>query len=245
MGAVRALDVERVEHACPNPADVDLAGGDILHDLLLSVRGEVPPFIHGLDAEVAAGELLDPLDEVFNGGREVDLAIGVGQSQHDRLARAAGLVVAGTATAAARRGKRHDCGENESREPASISHPVHGLTPFSDDRDHAMDGQSPGTSWLARKQDCGQHQCARRERCHNRAVARVRVRPANLARLAAGAVALASGLAAALAVLAGLALVAAGLVTSFTRPAGRIGDLALLAGLFWFAPFWAGWKGGP
>jgi signal transduction histidine kinase len=129
-----------------------------------------------------------------------------------------------------------------------------------------MDGQSPGTSWLARKQDCGQHQCARRERCHNRAVARVRVRPANLARLAAGAVALAyglgalavargpgelttyagrSGLAAALAVLAGLALVAAGLVTSFTRPAGRIGDLALLAGLFWFAPFWAGWKGGP
>jgi signal transduction histidine kinase len=97
-------------------------------------------------------------------------------------------------------------------------------------------------------------------------VARVRVRPANLARLAAGAVALAyglgalavargpgelttyagrSGLAAALAVLAGLALVAAGLVASFTRPAGRIGDLALLAGLFWFAPFWAGWKGGP
>ena len=38
---------------------------------------------------------------------------------------------------------------------------------------------------------------------------------------------------------------AAGVVTSFARPAGRIGDLALLAGLVWFAPFWAGWKGGP
>jgi signal transduction histidine kinase len=97
-------------------------------------------------------------------------------------------------------------------------------------------------------------------------VAHVRVRPANLARLAAGAVALAYGLgalavargpgelttyagrsdlAATLGVLAGLALVAAGLVTSFARPAGRIGDLALLAGFSWFAPFWAGWKGGP
>jgi signal transduction histidine kinase len=97
-------------------------------------------------------------------------------------------------------------------------------------------------------------------------VARVPVRPANLARLAAGVVVLAYGLgafavargpgelttyagrsdlAAALAVTAGLALVAAGLVTSFGRPAGRIGDLALLAGLVWFAPFWAGWTGGP
>jgi signal transduction histidine kinase len=97
-------------------------------------------------------------------------------------------------------------------------------------------------------------------------VATLSVRPANLARLVAGGVALAYGLgalavargpgelttyagrsdlAATLAVLAGLALVAAGLVTSFARPAGRIGDLALLAGLVWFAPFWAGWKGGP
>jgi hypothetical protein len=97
-------------------------------------------------------------------------------------------------------------------------------------------------------------------------VARVPVRPANLARLAAGVVVLAYGLgafavargpgelttyagrsdlAAALAVTAGLALVAAGLVTSFGRPAGRIGDLALLAGLVWFAPFWTGWTGGP
>ena len=54
-----------------------------------------------------------------------------------------------------------------------------------------------------------------------------------------------SDLAAALAVVAGLALVAGGLVTSFARPARRLGDLALLAGLVWFAPFWAGWNGGP
>jgi signal transduction histidine kinase len=97
-------------------------------------------------------------------------------------------------------------------------------------------------------------------------VAQVPVRPANLVRLAAGALALVYGLgalavargpgelttyagrsdlAAAFAVVAGLALVAAGLVTSFARPAGPIGDLALLAGLVWFTPFWAGWKGGP
>jgi signal transduction histidine kinase len=97
-------------------------------------------------------------------------------------------------------------------------------------------------------------------------VGSVSVRRANIARLAASAVALAYGLsalavasgpgelttyagrselAAALAVGAGLALVAAGVVTSFARPAGRIGDLALLAGFVWFAPFWAGWNGGP
>jgi signal transduction histidine kinase len=97
-------------------------------------------------------------------------------------------------------------------------------------------------------------------------VARVAVRPVDLARLAAGAVAVAcsvgalavargpgevttyagqSELAAALALIAGLALVAAGLVTSFARRGGRIGDLALLAGCLWFAPLWAGWKGGP
>jgi signal transduction histidine kinase len=100
---------------------------------------------------------------------------------------------------------------------------------------------------------------------HNWAVARVPIPRANLARLAAGAGLLAYGLGAlvvargpgelttyagrsdavaALAVAAGLALVAAGLITSFGRPAGRIGDLALLAGLAWFAPFWAGWLGG-
>jgi signal transduction histidine kinase len=97
-------------------------------------------------------------------------------------------------------------------------------------------------------------------------VARVPVPPADLARLAAGAVALAYGLSAlavargpgelttyagqselagALALIAGLALVAAGVVTSLARRAGRIGDLALLGGYLWFAPFWAGWKGGP
>jgi signal transduction histidine kinase len=89
---------------------------------------------------------------------------------------------------------------------------------------------------------------------------------ANLARLAAGLVALAvglgalavaqgpgrfttyaghSGLTATLTVVAGLALVLAGLVTSLNRPAGRIGDLALLAGLVWFAPTWVGWDKGP
>jgi signal transduction histidine kinase len=88
----------------------------------------------------------------------------------------------------------------------------------------------------------------------------------NLARLAAGPVALAfglgalavargpgrfttyagrSGLAATLTVTAGLALVLAGLVTAFARPAGRIGDLAVLAGLAWFAPVWVGWDKGP
>jgi signal transduction histidine kinase len=97
-------------------------------------------------------------------------------------------------------------------------------------------------------------------------VARVAVCPADLARLAAGGVgvvyglaALAvargsgeattyadqSGLVAALTVVAGLALVLAGVVTSLARRGGRIGDLAVLAGFLWFAPFWAGWKGGP
>jgi signal transduction histidine kinase len=94
----------------------------------------------------------------------------------------------------------------------------------------------------------------------------VLVRRVNLARLAAGPVALAVGLGAlavaqgpgrfttyagrssltaTLTVAAGLGLVAAGLVTSFSRPAGRIGDLAVLAGLVWFAPVWVGWDKGP
>jgi signal transduction histidine kinase len=89
---------------------------------------------------------------------------------------------------------------------------------------------------------------------------------ATLARLAAGPFALAlalgalavaqgpgrfstyagrSGLAATLAVVAGLALVVAGLVTAFGRQARRIGDLAVVAGLVWFAPVWVGWDGGP
>jgi len=97
-------------------------------------------------------------------------------------------------------------------------------------------------------------------------VARVAAPPADLARLAAGGVAGVYGLAAlavaggpgerttyageselgaALAVTAGLALVAAGVVASMARRGGRIGDLAVLAGYVWFAPLWAGWKGGP
>jgi signal transduction histidine kinase len=54
-----------------------------------------------------------------------------------------------------------------------------------------------------------------------------------------------SDLTATLTVTAGLALVLAGLATSLSRPAGRIGDLAVLAGLVWFAPVWVGWDKGP
>ncbi len=92
------------------------------------------------------------------------------------------------------------------------------------------------------------------------------MRRANVARLAAGPAALAVGLGAlaiaqgpgrfttyagrsdldtALTVAAGLALVVAGLVTSFSHLAARIGDLAVLAGLVWFAPVWVGWDKGP
>jgi signal transduction histidine kinase len=124
----------------------------------------------------------------------------------------------------------------------------------------------PGTSWPAPLLDCGQHGHGRRRACHNRAVTAVLLPRATLARLAAGPVALAlalgalavaqgpgrfstyaggSGLAATLAVTAGLALVVAGLVASFGRQARRIGDLAVVAGLVWFAPVWVGWDGGP
>jgi signal transduction histidine kinase len=97
-------------------------------------------------------------------------------------------------------------------------------------------------------------------------VTAVSIRRTNLARLVAGPAALAVGLgalavaqgpgrfttyagrsspAAALTVAAGLALVVAGLVTAFSRPTGRTGDLAVLAGLVWFAPVWVGWDKGP
>jgi signal transduction histidine kinase len=113
--------------------------------------------------------------------------------------------------------------------------------------------------------DCGQHGFAPPATCHNRAVTPVLIRRANLARLAAvpavlavglGALAIAQGpgrfttyagrsdLDTALTVAAGLALVAAGLVTSFSRRTARIGDLAMLAGLVWFAPVWVGWDKG-
>jgi signal transduction histidine kinase len=55
----------------------------------------------------------------------------------------------------------------------------------------------------------------------------------------------ASSLDAALTLAGGVALILAGLVSSFFGPAGRMGDLALLAGGAWFAPIWVGWDNGP
>jgi signal transduction histidine kinase len=49
----------------------------------------------------------------------------------------------------------------------------------------------------------------------------------------------------ALTVCAGLGLTAAGLVMWLARLPGRGGDLALLAGLCWFAPVWVAWPDGP
>src|ERR1700722_19118347 len=54
-----------------------------------------------------------------------------------------------------------------------------------------------------------------------------------------------SGSAAGLMVAAGLALVLAGLLASLTSRAGPAGDLAVLAGIIWFAPVWVGWELGP
>jgi len=54
-----------------------------------------------------------------------------------------------------------------------------------------------------------------------------------------------SGGGAALTLFAGLGLIAAGLVTSLGRRPVRTADLALLAGLVWFAPVWVGWQEGP
>jgi signal transduction histidine kinase len=115
--------------------------------------------------------------------------------------------------------------------------------------------------------NCGYHgrdQCA--VACQNQAVAAVFMQRARLARLAAGLAALAtalgslaiaigpgrnttyaghSALAATLSVGAGLGLILAGLVTSFFGSDARTGDLAVLAGLVWFAPVWVGWNHGP
>jgi signal transduction histidine kinase len=55
----------------------------------------------------------------------------------------------------------------------------------------------------------------------------------------------ASSLEATLTVAAGVALILAGLVSSFFGPEGRIADLAVLAGVLWFAPVWVGWDKGP
>ena len=54
-----------------------------------------------------------------------------------------------------------------------------------------------------------------------------------------------SGPAAGLMVAAGLALVLAGQLASLTSQAGPAGDLAVLAGIVWFAPVWVGWEVGP
>ena len=54
-----------------------------------------------------------------------------------------------------------------------------------------------------------------------------------------------SALAATLMVGAGVVLILAGLVTSFFGSSGRAGDLAVLAGVVWFAPVWVGWHSGP
>ena len=55
----------------------------------------------------------------------------------------------------------------------------------------------------------------------------------------------ASSLDATLTLAGGVALILAGLISSFFGPAGRMGDLALLAGGAWFAPVWVGWDQGP
>jgi signal transduction histidine kinase len=46
-------------------------------------------------------------------------------------------------------------------------------------------------------------------------------------------------------VAAGLSLVLAGLLAAQTSRAGPAGDLAVLAGIIWFAPVWVGWEVGP
>jgi signal transduction histidine kinase len=88
------------------------------------------------------------------------------------------------------------------------------------------------------------------------APARVAAGLAGLA-LAAGALAIAEGpgrattyagssaAGAALTVCAGLGLIAAGLAIRLARQPGRTGDLALGAGLCWFAPVWVAWQDGP
>jgi signal transduction histidine kinase len=77
------------------------------------------------------------------------------------------------------------------------------------------------------------------------------------AAVAAGALAVAAGpgrsttyagssnAGAALTLSAGAGLIAAGLVIYLGRRPGRTGDLALLAGLCWFAPVWVAWQDGP
>lgn len=103
-------------------------------------------------------------------------------------------------------------------------------------------------------------------RCHNHGVPPVFVSWARLVRLAVVPAGLAiavggfliargpgsvttyagrSWLATGLTVAAGLTLVLAGLLASYTSRPGPAGDLALIAGLVWFAPVWVGWEFGP
>ncbi len=49
----------------------------------------------------------------------------------------------------------------------------------------------------------------------------------------------------ALMLIAGLGLATAGLVVAIDRRAGLLADLALCAGLMWFAPVWIAWQDGP
>ena len=102
--------------------------------------------------------------------------------------------------------------------------------------------------------------------CHNHGVPHMSASWARPARIAAAPIGLAiavgafliaqgpgvfttyagrSGLAAGLTVAAGLGLVLAGLLASLTSRAGPAGDLAVLAGIVWFAPVWVGWQVGP
>ena len=103
--------------------------------------------------------------------------------------------------------------------------------------------------------------------CQNRAVASARERRNRAGRLVAGAIALAVGigtlsldyggpprlttyaersdLVETVFVAAGLGMALAGLMMSSARPGRRIGDLALVAGMLWFAPAYAGWLTGP
>jgi len=88
------------------------------------------------------------------------------------------------------------------------------------------------------------------------APARLAAGPAGAA-VAAGALAVAEGpgqattyagssaAGAALTLSAGLMLIAAGLIVCLGPGPRRTGDLALLAGLAWFAPVWAAWQDGP
>jgi signal transduction histidine kinase len=49
----------------------------------------------------------------------------------------------------------------------------------------------------------------------------------------------------ALTLVAGLGLIVAGSITSLRQSAGRIPELAVLAGFAWFAPVWVAWQDGP